>query len=51
MKAAGERLAAPLVIAPMALHGWVYEDGECVTAQAAEKCGIPLVCYLHELLR
>ena len=36
-------MAAPVMIAPMALHGLVHEDGECATARAAEKCGIPLV--------
>ena len=39
----GYKMTAPLMIAPMALHGLVHEDGECATARAAEKCGIPLV--------
>ena len=33
----------PLMIAPMALHGAMHTEGECATARAAKRCGIPMV--------
>ncbi|MEU9029606.1 alpha-hydroxy acid oxidase [Streptomyces sp. NPDC048383] len=39
----GSRWAAPVGIAPVAYHGLAHPDGECGTAAAAGRLGVPLV--------
>lgn len=39
----GQRLASPLMIAPMGLVGMVRPDGDITLAQAAQQAGIPYV--------
>ncbi|MBM9509834.1 alpha-hydroxy acid oxidase [Actinacidiphila acididurans] len=39
----GDRLAAPLAVAPMAYHELAHEEGELATARAAAAEGVPLV--------
>ncbi len=37
----GQKLAAPLILAPIGLNGMQHGDGEILSAQAAEDAGIP----------
>ncbi|MBA0052644.1 alpha-hydroxy-acid oxidizing protein [Streptomyces sp. AJS327] len=39
----GDRLAAPLAVAPMAYHQLAHAEGEVATARAAGECQLPLV--------
>ena len=39
----GERLPAPLLVAPTALHRMAHDEGEVATARAAGACGLPMV--------
>jgi 4-hydroxymandelate oxidase len=39
----GAAAAAPLLIAPMAYHRLVHEEGELATARAAGRAGVPMV--------
>jgi 4-hydroxymandelate oxidase len=39
----GERVAAPILVAPTALHGAVCTHGECATAAAAGRAGVIMV--------
>lgn len=38
----GERVALPLVLAPMALQGQLHRDGEVAVARAARDAGVPV---------
>ena len=39
----GQRLPAPLLLAPTAMHQMAHADGEVATARAAGACGVPMV--------
>jgi lactate 2-monooxygenase len=39
----GRRLPAPVLLAPIGVHGIVHDDGELATARAAAAVGLPLV--------
>ncbi|MFM7807972.1 MAG: alpha-hydroxy-acid oxidizing protein, partial [Planctomycetota bacterium] len=39
----GERLPAPLLVAPTALHRMAHDEGEVSMARAAGACGVPMV--------
>jgi lactate 2-monooxygenase len=39
----GRRLPAPVLLAPIGVHGIVHDDGEPATARAAAAVGLPLV--------
>ncbi len=39
----GERLAAPLLLAPIGVQGILHEEGELAAARAAASCGVPFV--------
>ncbi|CAL1713661.1 unnamed protein product [Somion occarium] len=39
----GEKLNSPLFVAPIGVQGIVHPDGECGTARAATKIGVPFI--------